>query len=703
MSVQQLLVDTCILSCCSNNNDHSKFPITKVCHRSIMCSNADSELYSFRVGCAQCSWHLLMLHPSSFFLTLYVILPSSSSSLFLFSLRCLTPLAIPVNVTAIATVTVAVPIPISDLRACSDNEHKLVASVIAVFILATVFAAHQSYWIQQLLILFVGSQAFYVFALTVAFVSTRFFKLERASFDADLGSSGSDYVSTPAAAAGHDQKCAPHTVSQRVTSRKTKDTATVKAKSSSPSSNSVWDVFYYQRSTASLPFITVIVPSRNESVVLQQLVEWFTKIRYPSELMKLVIVDDCSYDDTPRLLEALCVKYPWLCTVRRKRSGGGKSGSMNAGYTSIDPRTDIVGYLDADCRMDPYILLRVVRTFEQGRHTGAVQVGKCIAPDMCLNSLTQFQFWEFLGDGTLHQARYCAGGQPDLHGNGQFVRMPVLKASGGACAWNAQSVSDDLDFSARLCLAGVRIALCDCIAVVYEEPVYSWKSVAVQRKRWTTGGYQRFIDYWRTWLDQLCNPSRKFAELPNCWNNAKQSSTFTELRKQCPIPSVHTPHLSNPWFTNFESVMWCLFVYISPACVVVDLLASIVLGSEFLLGGALAAMILSVIGFYIPVYILALDISTTPQSLVSAVVSISFDMLCYTVAALTVFRLPFGTRNMPYVQAERLAKLQQMRQRDDFLTKSQQQVYSMLEFTIVAFITCALLFEIVTAPLQWFV
>ena len=69
---------------------------------------------------------------------------------------------------------------------------------------------------------------------------------------------------------------------------------------------------------------------------------------------------------------------------------------------------------------------------------------------------------------------FAAGGTPDLHGNGEFVRRRILDALGRTAAWNEQSVTDDLDMTFRLSFMGFRVGMLRNTFSVLEEPVYTW-------------------------------------------------------------------------------------------------------------------------------------------------------------------------------------------------------------------------------------
>jgi 1,2-diacylglycerol 3-beta-glucosyltransferase len=127
----------------------------------------------------------------------------------------------------------------------------------------------------------------------------------------------------------------------------------------------------------------------------------------------------------------------------------------------------------------------------QRRQWGALQLRKAV--DKAETSwLTRSQALEMAFDAVMQEGRICSGGIGELRGNGQLLRREVLLACGG---FNEDTVTDDLDLSFRLLLAGEAIGVI-WNPPVQEEPVTRWGALLRQRQRWAEGGLQRYLDYW---------------------------------------------------------------------------------------------------------------------------------------------------------------------------------------------------------------
>ena len=239
-----------------------------------------------------------------------------------------------------------------------------------------------------------------------------------------------------------------------------------------------------------IPKVSLLVAAKNEEAVISNLVAMLCNLDYPEDKYEVWAIDDRSTDNTPTILDRLAREYPQLKVVHRSaNAGGGKSGALN----QVVPQTfgDIIGVFDADAKVSPDLLKKVVPLFAQPR-VGAVQVRKAIA-NQSENFWTKGQAAEMALDSYVQQQRIAVGGIGELRGNGQFVSRTALHSCGG---WNEETITDDLDLTIRLHLDNWKIDLLSTPAVL-EEGVTDAVSLWHQRNRWAEGGYQRYLDYWR--------------------------------------------------------------------------------------------------------------------------------------------------------------------------------------------------------------
>ncbi len=240
---------------------------------------------------------------------------------------------------------------------------------------------------------------------------------------------------------------------------------------------------------AVLPAVDVVVAARDEQAVITRLVERLAALRYPEAQLTLWVIDDGSGDRTPDLLAELQTRFPQLRVLRREpNAGGGKSGALNLVMQQLQGRWLLV--LDADAELETDTLERLI-PYAEGGGWAAVQLRKAVV-NPSANWLTRAQAMEMALDTVIQEGRLSSSGVAELRGNGQLLRRDVVQRCGG---FNEDTVTDDLDLSFRLLLAGEPTGvLWD--PPVREEAVLTLRALLRQRQRWAEGGLQRFFDYW---------------------------------------------------------------------------------------------------------------------------------------------------------------------------------------------------------------
>jgi 1,2-diacylglycerol 3-beta-glucosyltransferase len=235
-----------------------------------------------------------------------------------------------------------------------------------------------------------------------------------------------------------------------------------------------------------LPSVSILIPAKNEQAVIGRIIPNLFALDYPPSLLEIWAIDDSSTDATPEILTHLQTQFPQL-HIFHHTAPGHKSAALNAVWPQT--RGEILLICDADAQLSSDFLQRSVAPFAQPT-IGAVQTRKSVA-NATTNFLTRCQQMEMACDCFLQIHRIAIQGMSELRGNGMLVRRSALEKCGG---WNEDTITDDLDMTFRLYLAGTEIAFLLAPTIV-EEGVTSWRQLWHQRRRWATGGYQRYLDY----------------------------------------------------------------------------------------------------------------------------------------------------------------------------------------------------------------
>jgi len=136
---------------------------------------------------------------------------------------------------------------------------------------------------------------------------------------------------------------------------------------------------------------------------------------------------------------------------------------------------------------------------------GGAQVAKRIAnPETNLLCLRQSD--EYKIDISIQLGRDAVGGTVEFKGNGSFIKRKALEAVGG---WSKYTITEDLDLSTRLVLAGYRIRFVPQTSI-WEQAAPDLASFARQRLRWIEGSMLRYLILLPQILKGPLHPRQRF-------------------------------------------------------------------------------------------------------------------------------------------------------------------------------------------------
>jgi len=208
-----------------------------------------------------------------------------------------------------------------------------------------------------------------------------------------------------------------------------------------------------------LPLISVVIPARNEARNIRQCLEKLFIQTYPN--FEIIVVDDRSTDDTPRILDELVAVYPRLHVMNGEELPTGWAGKPHAlAQGAAQARGEWLCFMDADTFASAELLST---TYDMAILHKADMFS-------ILTGQILVSFWErtvlplvFLGLSFGFPAEAVNDpARPDAIANGQFIliKHSVYEQIGGHAAVK-DHIDEDRALAAVVKHAGHRLVLAD--------------------------------------------------------------------------------------------------------------------------------------------------------------------------------------------------------------------------------------------------
>jgi len=229
----------------------------------------------------------------------------------------------------------------------------------------------------------------------------------------------------------------------------------------------------------STPFVSIIVPSYNEGLTLENCVNSLAHQSYKE--YEIIIVNDGSTDDTLSVARRLAQKYrPFIRIINKKN--GGKASALNRGIARA--KGEIVICIDADSIFKKNTVEQLILSFEDpevtavGGNVKVVNRGKALGRQQALEYITGL---------TLHRRTFAHLGCMQVISGaiGAFRRKAILDIGG----YSSSTIVEDMDTTIELARRGYKVVY-NPLAVAFTEAPENLRDFLKQRYRWTFGGFQ---------------------------------------------------------------------------------------------------------------------------------------------------------------------------------------------------------------------
>lgn len=238
-----------------------------------------------------------------------------------------------------------------------------------------------------------------------------------------------------------------------------------------------------------LPKVTIQLPVFNEKYVVERLIDYVLKIRYPKELLEIQLLDD-STDETQEIANNKCIEKQKegfnIRYIHRSDRTGFKAGALENGLNITEG--EFIAIFDADFLPPEDFLERTIHHFTD-ENVGMIQA-RWDHVNRRYSLLTECQ--SILLDGHFmieHTARNRSGRFFNFNGTAGIWRKKTIIDAGG---WQHDTLTEDLDLSYRAQLKGWRFIYLPDLTVPAELPI-EMSAFKSQQFRWAKGSIQTFL------------------------------------------------------------------------------------------------------------------------------------------------------------------------------------------------------------------
>jgi len=228
--------------------------------------------------------------------------------------------------------------------------------------------------------------------------------------------------------------------------------------------------------------LTVIIPAYNEGKSLADTIK--SVLNQTMSVQDIIVVDDCSTDDTSQVALDLGVKV-----IRPLKNTGSKAGAQN--YALENTNTEFTMAIDADTVLAQDAIEKLFAAFNDEKVAAACGF---VIPRYVKSIWERGRYIEYLFAFTFFKPIQDYYDKP-LISSGCFsmYRTDILKKNGG---WSTRTLAEDMDLTWSFYKDGHKVRFIG-EAICYPIEPHNYAFMRKQLKRWSHGFIQNVQLHWR--------------------------------------------------------------------------------------------------------------------------------------------------------------------------------------------------------------
>ncbi len=231
--------------------------------------------------------------------------------------------------------------------------------------------------------------------------------------------------------------------------------------------------------------LSIVIPCWNEEKSIGKTIEAAMNSNYKG-LEKIIVVDDCSTDDSYKIIQEYAQKYEKVIAVQTPENTGKAGGAKNYGAQFV--KTELIGFSDADSLPDPDAIDKMVGFFNSEK-AGAVTSRVLVTNKT--NKLTKVQAIEYK---IIAFTRKLLGFLESIYVTNGPLSIYRKKAFDEVGGFDLKNWTEDIEITWHFVSKGwtVHMAIPAKACTFVPEKLGEWFK---QRIRWNVGGLQTVSKY----------------------------------------------------------------------------------------------------------------------------------------------------------------------------------------------------------------
>ena len=236
--------------------------------------------------------------------------------------------------------------------------------------------------------------------------------------------------------------------------------------------------------------LSMVIPCYNEGATIEATIKSVLDAGYEN-LKKIIVVDDCSKDDSYNIIKNLAEKYSKVMAVQTPKNTGNAAGSKNYGAKFVD--TDLIGFSDGDSFIEKGSIGKMVGFFNDK------MVGSVTSSVLVQNRKKFIEKLQSIEYKVIKFSRKLLEFIDSIYvtpGPLGIFNKKIFDKIGG---FDEQNMTEDIEITWKIQAYGykVRMSVPSRSYTIAPSRVKDWIN---QRNRWNIGGLQTIAKYKKTFL-----------------------------------------------------------------------------------------------------------------------------------------------------------------------------------------------------------